>query len=125
MSWFLQQNMNFSVPQCKLEKMTIKWLEFFFVKKSILNFSFRIEATYSGCFPVCPKSLVYTEIYPQECLFTTEAQLYKILRNFCKNPQLSRKKRQQLQERMNFERFDWENLKFDYAKMFGVDLRDD
>jgi len=58
-------------------------------------------------------------------LFTTEAQLYNILRNFCKNPQLARKKRQQLLEKINFARFDWENLKFDYAKVLGVDLRDD
>jgi len=72
------------------------------------------------CFPICSKSLVYTEIYPDECLFTTEAQLYKILRNFCKNPKLARKKRQKLQEKINFVRFDWENLKFDYAKMLGV-----
>lgn len=49
-----------------------------------------LEAAWLGCYPLCPNSLVYPEIYPPECLYNTEQQLFKLLANFCKNPKLAR-----------------------------------
>jgi glycosyltransferase involved in cell wall biosynthesis len=46
-----------------------------------------LEATYLGCFPVVPSRLVYPEIYPEECLYNTDAQLVKKLRKFCADPE--------------------------------------
>ena len=36
-----------------------------------------LEACYLGCFPLVPNRLVYPEIYPPECIFNTDTQLYK------------------------------------------------
>ena len=45
-----------------------------------------LEAAWLQCYPLAPNNLVYPEIYPQECLYNTEQQLYKQLAKFCKNP---------------------------------------
>ncbi|XP_072393233.1 tRNA-queuosine alpha-mannosyltransferase isoform X1 [Diabrotica undecimpunctata] len=53
-----------------------------------------LEATYWGCFPLVPNSLVYPEIYPQQCLYKNNEELYKQLQKLCLNPSLSVKLRQ-------------------------------
>jgi len=45
-----------------------------------------LEAAWLGCYPIAPNNLVYPEIYPQECLYNTEQQLFKKLSKMCANP---------------------------------------
>lgn len=39
-----------------------------------------------GCFPLCPNSLVYPEIYPKQCLYKDSVDLLQRLQDFCANP---------------------------------------
>jgi len=49
-----------------------------------------LEATFLGCYPLVPNRLVYPEIYPVECIYSTETQLYKRLKQFAQYPKAAR-----------------------------------
>ena len=51
-----------------------------------------IEAAASGCLPLVPNRLVYPELYPAEpCVYRTDNQLFKKLKNLCKRPHMASK----------------------------------
>lgn len=66
-----------------------------------------LEATFLGCFPLCPNRLVYPEIFPRECLYNTTNQLVKKLRNFCGKPSAVRR----LKPKVDHERYSWQALR--------------
>ncbi|GFG35314.1 hypothetical protein Cfor_10315 [Coptotermes formosanus] len=74
-----------------------------------------LEATYCGCFPLCPNALVYPELYPNECLYRSEQQLLKMLENFCQNPSLARHMRHNL--KMDFKLFSADYLISEYKNV--------
>ncbi|XP_078491671.1 zinc finger protein Ci-ZF(C3H/U1like)-1 isoform X1 [Ciona intestinalis] len=74
-----------------------------------------LEAVTAGCYPLCPNRLSYPEIFPAECLYNTQQQLYKKLKEFCKHKYLPK----QLYNKLNFNltRFQWQNLESEYLAM--------
>ncbi|XP_016996177.2 tRNA-queuosine alpha-mannosyltransferase [Drosophila takahashii] len=81
-----------------------------------------LEATYCGCYPLVPNKLVYPEIYPKDNLYNTSSALIKKLYNFCRNPKVFRKHRDQFFETFHFDRFAAQELLPKYLDLFKVSL---
>lgn len=69
-----------------------------------------LEAVCCGCLPVCPKKLSYPELFPKDCLYSTERQLVKKLRHFIRHPELARKCRFTKEWQDRLKKFQWEAL---------------
>ncbi|KAJ9598458.1 hypothetical protein L9F63_010854 [Diploptera punctata] len=74
-----------------------------------------LEATYCGCFPLCPNHLVYPELYPSECLYQDKQQLFQMLQKFSVDPNLSRTMRKNMQ--IDLTKFNADNLINDYKQV--------
>ncbi|KAI0233378.1 Glycosyltransferase-like domain-containing protein 1 [Lamellibrachia satsuma] len=66
-----------------------------------------LEAVYLGCYPLCPRRLVYPEIFPDECLYNTDHQLLKRLVQYCKRPALVRRSTL----KMDLDQYSWQRLR--------------
>ncbi|XP_065337764.1 tRNA-queuosine alpha-mannosyltransferase [Cloeon dipterum] len=75
-----------------------------------------MEAVICGCYPLCPKAIVYPEIYPEECLYKDESELLERLKMFCTKPILARKQRSSLE--FHPDKFKDSNLLPEYKKLF-------
>ncbi|KAL7866130.1 hypothetical protein SRHO_G00113770 [Serrasalmus rhombeus] len=72
-----------------------------------------LEAVHCGCYPLCPKALVYPEIFPGPYLYATPEQLCKKLQGFCKHPHLVR----QHVVQVNTSTFSWDSLGEEYRSL--------
>ncbi|CAF0715869.1 unnamed protein product [Brachionus calyciflorus] len=90
-----------------------------------------IEACLFGAYPILPNRLVYPELYPKECLYSTEAQLVKKLKQICSRPKQFRLIRQAkssdkslseiiIDMKNNFDKFKWDFLKKDFVSIFEL-----
>ncbi|KAI4470878.1 glycosyltransferase-like 1 [Holotrichia oblita] len=78
-----------------------------------------LEATYAGCFPLAPNKLVYPEIYPPQCLYDTEDELYIKLCRYCDDPVLAQLDRREIN--INFDLYSIDKLLPRYLELFSVE----
>lgn len=78
-----------------------------------------IEAASAGNLPLVPNRLVYPEIYPKDpCVYNTDNQLYKRLKNLCQKPYLASKMWTEELALKTCDRFSYQNLYEDYLQIF-------
>jgi len=72
-----------------------------------------VEGALAGCHPLAPNRLAYPEIFPKKCLYRTDQQLFKKLKDFCKKPHVPR----QIWKPSEIAVKSAEQLKDDYVKL--------
>jgi len=76
-----------------------------------------MESAMCGCFPLCPNRLSYPELFPSQCIYNTDRQLYKRLREYCTKKHLC--KVHFGSNDFKFDRFSWQRLKPEYSAILG------
>ncbi|KAM8857214.1 tRNA-queuosine alpha-mannosyltransferase [Synchiropus picturatus] len=74
-----------------------------------------LEAVHCGCFPLCPRALVYPEIFPDEHLYSTPQQLFRKLRRLCERPSVARRH----VVMVDCDAFSWSTLKERYLTLLA------
>ncbi|XP_003742354.1 glycosyltransferase-like domain-containing protein 1 [Galendromus occidentalis] len=72
-----------------------------------------LEAVFCGAYPLVPNRLSYPELLPQQCLYSTRAQLVKRLKEFCRKPHVPRK----LASEIDLAPYHWVGLKEKYRSL--------
>ena len=76
-------------------------------------------AIFGKCFILAPNRLAYPEIYPRECLYNTERQLFKKLKDACRRPEKLRRAACNFSASFPAELYLWRTLKFEYRALLS------